>query len=80
MNKQPITERALVQRLKKHLANDGQILKKSRGEKSKTELGKYYTVATNGFTVLRHLDLEKFARQEKVLSSHEAIIWQTDKS
>ena len=74
MHKQPITEKTLVQRLKKHLANDGQVLKKSRGEKSKTELGKYYTVATNGFTVLRHIDLEKFARQEKVLSAHEALV------
>ncbi|MGI8891898.1 MAG: hypothetical protein ACR2GN_00425 [Bacteroidia bacterium] len=69
MNKEPVPKIALVQRLKKHLALDGQILKKSRGERSRTEPGQYYTVASNGFTVQRHLHLEKFSRQEKVLST-----------
>ena len=75
MSKDPITEKALILRLKKHLKNvDGQILKKSRGKTQIAELGQYYTQASNGFTVQRHIELEQFARQEKVLHAHEFLL------
>ena len=74
MDKTIVTERALVQRLRKHLLKvDGQILMKSRSKAKQEKLGKYYTVANNGFTVQRHIELEKFARLEKVLSAHEVL-------
>jgi hypothetical protein len=40
----PVSLRALVQRINRKLAHDGEVLKKLRGERYRAEFGTYYIV------------------------------------
>jgi hypothetical protein len=40
----PVSMRALVQRINRKLAQDGEVLKKLRGERYRAEFGDYYIV------------------------------------
>jgi hypothetical protein len=68
--KVPVGERALLQRLNRALAKDGQKICKSRG----SELGPYYTVdLARGAVVTKELDIIRFAREVGILREWEAV-------
>jgi hypothetical protein len=70
----PITLRALTARINRHLAGQGQALKRSRGMTASTALGDHYLVdlARNQVAVM-HVDIERLARDLGVLAGWEEL-------
>jgi hypothetical protein len=50
--KVPISMRALIQRINRKLAPHGRQLKKSRGERARSDFGDYYVLDTNRNDIL----------------------------
>jgi hypothetical protein len=72
--KVPITERALIQRINRALAKEGQILRAARGERSRAELGDYYIVDLSRNTVeAQHCDPIKLGKELGVLQAWEVL-------
>jgi len=72
--KVPLGERALIQRINRKLAKDGQVLKKLRGERWRTDLGEYYVVdLANNALKTWHVDLVAFAKELQVISPWEEV-------
>ena len=70
-----VTTRALVQRIDRLLAKDGQMLKKTR-KKSRwfSETGEYFIINFNqNAIVAKHVDLEKLGRELGALKDYEEI-------
>ncbi len=71
--KVPISERALVQRINRKLADEGQLVKKAR-ERVATTLGDYFVVDLTSNAVMdQDVDLEKLGRELKVLHDYETV-------
>ncbi|MCC6807838.1 MAG: hypothetical protein IT381_10460 [Deltaproteobacteria bacterium] len=72
-----VTERALIQRLNRRLAQvgwHGMSLKKTRSARAFMDLGEFYIVDhENNFVVDRHVDIEEEARELGVLRDWEAL-------
>ena len=72
--KVPVSERALLGRLNRHLleSNDEFIRKNRPGSLGEKELGKYYVVSksTNSVT-MKNIDVRKLAQEEGVLKPYE---------
>jgi hypothetical protein len=70
----PVSERALLGRLNRHLLeyNDEFIRKNRPGSAAEEEFGKYYVVSksTNSVT-MKNIDVRKLAREEGVLKPYE---------
>jgi hypothetical protein len=61
-------------RVRKALRGEGQVLRKPRGERERQELGDYFTAdAHTGNPERLHCDLERLAREYRVLYPHEVI-------
>jgi hypothetical protein len=73
--KAQITERALIQRINRRLAKDGEKLKKSRGEKVLLDLGDYFIVNFNLNQIVAHhiTDIIELGRELEVLKPYEVI-------
>jgi len=70
----PVSERALVQRIGRALAKEGEQLQKARGKKASLELGDYYTVSiSRNFVVQKDVDIEKLGRELQVLRPYENL-------
>lgn len=72
----PITTRAVFQRLNRALAKDLRVLKKCR-ESSRwhRDLGDYYIIdADRNSIVDTHVDLEKLAKQMKLIQPFEKVV------
>lgn len=73
--KVPIAHRAVVMRVMRRLALDGQKLRTARGEAQRERLGHYYVVRIAGDVVRTHIDdLDAFAREIGALSAHEELV------
>jgi hypothetical protein len=73
--KVPITERALIQRINRKLANDDEALKKTRGIHATQGLGAYYKLNTNRNIVIdHHVDPVELAKELNVLWDWEQVI------
>lgn len=74
-NKVPVSERALVGRINRALAKDGEALRRCRrNSRAWPELGDYYVVDINkNFVTGKRLDLEDYGRELKVLADFEAL-------
>ena len=73
-NKVPVTQRALIQRINRALAKEGQILKTTRGVKWRQSLGDYYVVDLNrNFIISTHNDVEELGRELKALAPYESM-------
>jgi hypothetical protein len=71
----PITARALVQRLNRKLAEQDQVLKKSRGARTQLDLGDYYVIDfRRNFVVDDHCDLAELGREFEVLRDYEEVV------
>ncbi len=70
----PITMRALLQRINRHLAHDLEGVKKSRSARAHQELGDYYIVDFNrNFILAGHVDPEALGRELEVLAPYERV-------
>jgi len=70
----PVTRRALIQRVNRALAKDGEQLKATKGTQAQLDLGDFYVIDISGNSVSRKdVDLEKLARELGVLKPYEAL-------
>lgn len=69
-----VTKRAIVQRIRRSLAKEGNMLRTSRSEGVRQDLGEYYVVDTFRNRVIeRDVDLERLARDIGALEPYECI-------
>lgn len=73
--KAPITERALVARIDRHLAKEGERLRRGRqGTRVGAELGSFYIVSQNTNTITaNNCDLVTLARELDLLADWEEL-------
>ena len=70
----PISERSLIRRVNRKLADDNQVLRMARGERAKRHVGEFYIVDTRrNFIVSKYINLLMFAREMGVLRPWEHI-------
>lgn len=75
MKTAPVSRRALIQRINRNLSKEDKILKASRGERARQDLGDYYIIALSGRSVLqKDIDVEKLGRQLGTLKPFERLI------
>jgi hypothetical protein len=73
--KVPVTLRALVQRINRKLAKDGEALRATRGGRDRSELGNWYIVDLDGtFIATKDVDPEKLGRRLSVLRDNEEVV------
>jgi hypothetical protein len=71
----PVTMRALIQRVNRKLATDGEVLKTTRGARAHQELGDYYVLNVRMNAVARHdVDPEALGRRIGVLRPWEYVV------
>jgi len=69
-----ISERALIQRLNRALANEHIIVKKSRPRVRYNQLGAFYAIDwQSNFIVDMNIDIEALARKKGVIAEWEAL-------
>jgi hypothetical protein len=69
-----VSERALMARVNRSLAESYEMVKKTRGEYARRELGEFYLLNFFHNRIQRqNLDLEDFAREIKVLLPYEKL-------
>ncbi len=71
--KRPITERALLQRIRRALAKDGKTIKAARSQAEAQTLGAFYIVDNQNTIAATVPDLETYARQMRVLEPWETL-------
>jgi len=77
--KVPVGERTLIARINRKLRDDddpaaAEVLKKSRGDRAREQVGNYYVVTqSGGYMVHPDVDLEEFARKLGVLKPYEEL-------
>lgn len=73
-NAVPVTMRALVQRINRKLKEDDRVLKASRGERARLDLGDFYVldVSINGIAE-KQVDPEDLGRELGVLQPYERV-------
>jgi hypothetical protein len=70
----PISERALIARINRKLARDGQQLRVNTSNAWRQDLGNYYVLDGNiNSVVSTHEDLEPLARELGCLKPHERL-------
>jgi hypothetical protein len=73
--KVPVTTRAVIQRINRELKPDLQMLKITRGERWRPELGDFYVSDFNkNWIVEKHVDPETLGRELEVLESWEKVV------
>lgn len=78
-NPEPITMRALMQRVNRVLRKENQILRKTRGTRWSSDLGEYYAVDLGSNVVTAaHVDPEVWAREMGVLRADERLKIESD--
>lgn len=69
----PVSQRALVARIRRKLAKDGEYLKANRSSDC-PELGNWYCIGANNFVTSAHEDLEQLGREIDCLKDFETLI------
>jgi hypothetical protein len=68
----PVSERALIQRINRALREDDRVLKATRGERARLDLGYFYILDTRrNFVVAKECNLEVIGRELGVLADYE---------
>ena len=75
----PVTERALIQRINRVLAKQDEMLKVTRGQRARADLGDWYVLDVQRNTVMRsnmssHLSLEDYGRKLGALQPFEKLV------
>lgn len=69
-----VSDSVIEARVRRAMARDGEILCRPRGERTRQELGNYFTVDAHTGTPQRwHLELEQLARECRVLQPGEVL-------
>jgi hypothetical protein len=69
-----VSERALMARVNRSLADSHEMVKKARGEYARRELGEFYLLNFFHNRIMHQdLDLEDYAREIKVLFPYEKL-------
>ncbi len=75
----PVSERALVQRINRKLAHNGERLKRCRGERCRQSVGDFYIIDVSCNCVIRHdVDIEDVGRECGALAGHERLVRMDD--
>lgn len=70
----PVTKAALMQRLQRALAKEGQVLKVTRGARAIVDLGRHYVIDVRRNVVIdKNVDLEALSRDLGVLRPWEKL-------
>jgi hypothetical protein len=70
----PVSMRALVQRINRKLAADGELLKKARSEATRQEAGDYFIIDVNrNMLMAKYVDPEALGRELGVLKQWERV-------
>lgn len=70
-----VSEHALVQRINRALKKEGKVLKKSRTERSRLDVGEWYILDTVGnYVSEKDVDLEQVGKEWEVLSDWETLL------
>lgn len=70
----PVSLRALIQRINRKLAAEGECLKKARSAKAQQDLGDYYIIEISRNLVFgKDVDLEQLGRKIGALKSWEHV-------
>lgn len=75
-SKVPVTHRALIQRINRKLAKEGQQLRKTRGMRAYLDLGEYFVLDLSGNYPVKKLnepDLVPYARKLGALRPFETL-------
>lgn len=73
--KAPVSERAVIARINRKLAQNDEVLHKSRSERARFDLGEFYTVNTRHNVMGEtHVDLAALARELGALRGWEEIV------
>lgn len=71
----PVSERALIQRINRALAKDGERLRKARSVQTTLSVGDYYVLdVQKNFIAHQHVDLDHLGRELKVLHRYEHLV------
>jgi hypothetical protein len=70
----PVTERALVQRLRRALTNDGERLLVNRGGHGPANVGRYYIVDGRNIMTDHDVDLVALGRRRGILRPWEQLL------
>ena len=71
----PVTERALLQRINRRLAKDGEQVRKARTERARLELGDYYRIDVSGNVIVgKDEHLEKLGAELGLLQKYEHVV------
>jgi hypothetical protein len=72
--KVPVSERAVMQRINRLLAKDGEMLKKSRPSKFHNRLGDFYRLDVQHNAIIEmNVNLEALAQEKNVLAKWEVL-------
>jgi hypothetical protein len=72
--KVPVSMRAIIQRINRKLAVDDEVLKTTRGERAKFDLGSHFILDwRRNFIVAKYVDPEAYAREIGVLAEWEEV-------
>ena len=70
----PVGKRALIARINRTLKKDDEMLKATRGERARSDLGDYYIIDVRGNLILhKDVDLEDLGRELGVLKGVEHL-------
>lgn len=70
----PVSKRALIQRINRRLARDGEKLYATRGRRAFQDLGEFHVIDVDrNFVAQKDVDLEELGRNLKVLSPWEKL-------
>jgi hypothetical protein len=70
----PVSERALVQRINRHLKKRDAVLKATRGGQAREELGDYYVIdGARNIVSAKHVDVEALGRELGALMPYERV-------
>lgn len=76
VEKIPVSEKALMARVNRKLAKDGErILKSREGSRLRGNVGDFYLLDVSRNTVLNtHIELGHFAKQRGILRDYETVV------
>ena len=71
----PVSVRALLQRINRRLVKDDTMVKATRGDRWRHELGDFYTVNIKRNAIIeKAVDLEALGRKMKALQRYERLV------
>jgi hypothetical protein len=69
-----VTRAAVLGRINRKLAHDGETMRTSRSERDRFDPGTHYIESANDFVYHKHVDLEALARELGVLCDTETVL------